>query len=470
MRLKTIFLNSIWFGVIPKITTVINVLLLPILTPFLTSEDYGIWGILSSYTAIAVSLYSLGLQMHLTNSYYEYKDKYNLFWGRLLSVFLITALIISFFLTFVYYYLIPEDNFITKSLISVCATFPVLFNSNSLLADHLYVLRGEPKQLVVRNLVSSLFGIFLLFICVYFFNLGYIGFIGSAAISSLVSFLLFIPPLWLEEGLYPRLEKNLKRLKYNLKLAFPVIPHALGFVLISSSSRIILNWHDVKIEDIGIFSNGYIIGDYITVITTAVVTSLVPKVQELYRNKNFNGYRSYYYFSQAFALVTVILFSLWMPELYKVLIRNEELQIANKVAQKICFANVVLPFYFFVSTTTFIEKESKQLFWLVFIPGLLNVTLCLIFVPYFGYEAVVYTTILAYWSQLLIPFLSRYYRDSVKLWLGNLSKILLILCIFSVTLFGSIYLSELGLLFKLLLSFGLMLLSVVALLKFKAYL
>lgn len=441
-----------WFGIIPKITTLINVLLLPVLTPFLSPKDYGVWGVLSSYTAIAVSLYSLGLQIHLTNSYFEFRDKFYLLWGRLLTVFLLTSFIFSFILGLVFFFIIPEVSLFQKFFIAFFATFPVLFNANSLLANHFYVVKGEPMQMVVRNLISSMFGIVILFILVYFLNLGYIGFIGSSAISSLISFFLFIPPLWIKEKIFPRLEMNFRRLKTNIMLALPVVPHSLGFVLISSSSRLIMEWYGVEIEEIGIFSNGYMIGDYITIITSAVVTSIVPKVQELYRSNNLTGFRKYFYFSQGFAIGSVVLFSIWMPEIYKILIRNDELQIAHSIAQKICFANIVLPFYFFISTTTFIEKKSNQLLWLVFVPGIINVILCFIFIPYFGYESVVYTTILSYWSQLFIPFLVSYYKNTVSLWLGDLSKIFLILFIFILTLFGSIYLSSFDVFWKVIAS------------------
>lgn len=66
-----------------------------------------------------------------------------------------------------------------------------------------------------------------------------------------------------------------------LKLSWPLIPHALGFVLLSSSSRIIMNLYQVSLEDIGLFSNGYMMGDYITIITTSLVVALVPQLQKL---------------------------------------------------------------------------------------------------------------------------------------------------------------------------------------------
>lgn len=445
MEIKKIFINSIWFGVIPKISTFINILLLPILTPFLTPADYGLWGLISAYVAIALSVYSLGLHMHLTNSFYEYKSNFPKVWGRLLFILLISAAVCSITLMVLNVFFLKQISFPLRLLVAILASFPVLFNANSLLANHLYTLKSRPKPLVLRNLSSSLMGVLVLFISVYVFDLGYLGFVFGAATTAVFSFLLFIYPLWFKAKLYPRVEKNMIRLKFNLKQSIPVIPHALGFVLISSSSRIILDWYDVSISEIGLFSNGYMMGDYITILTTAIVTSIVPKMQEFYRSKQFSEYRKYYYLSQGVALFTIILFSIWMSEIYQLLIRNEELQPAHLIAQKICFANIVLPLYFFMSTSAFIEKRSLQLLWLVFLPGLINIFLCILLIPIYGYEAAIYTTIVAYWSQLLIPFISPYYKVKVGLWFGSPIKLIILLLLFLFSFVISNYISALAL-------------------------
>ena len=56
MSIAQIFKSSFYYGVIPKISTLINVLLLPIITPYLTPYDYGIWGIISSYSGMFLAI------------------------------------------------------------------------------------------------------------------------------------------------------------------------------------------------------------------------------------------------------------------------------------------------------------------------------------------------------------------------------------------------------------------------------
>lgn len=453
MKVKKIIVNSLWFGVVPKLATFLNVLLLPLITPYLTNYDYGIWGIVSSYSGMAVALYTLGLHMHLTNSYYEYKNRYNIVWSRLLSILIFSSIVFSIILSVILYITLSDIKPILRLLVVFLSTFPVLFNCNTLYAQHLFTLRGTPKPLVLRNLSSSLAGILTTFFLIYKLNLGYVGFVVGAALNSLLAFVLFIKPVWINEKIYPQKERSYKRIKEYLKISMPVMPHALGFLLLSSFSRIIMSWYGVPLEDIGIYTHGYVIGDYTTVISVAIVTALAPQIQNAYRNKQFSEYRKLFYFSQGVVLFAVFLFSMWMPEIYSILIRNKELHKSISVAQFSCFANAVFPLYTFMSAIVFIEKRTKQLLYLVFVPGILNVFLCLIFIPIFGYKSAIFTTIVAYWSQIFIPFFIGFFRTSTTLWMGNLSKLFLLFIVFVVLLIFSLFFSQMNMLLKIFLSF-----------------
>lgn len=439
MKLKKVFLNSIWFGVIPKISSLLNVLLLPILTPFLTPSDYGIWGIVSSYIAFFIAIYTLGLHVHLGNSYYELKVHFPKVWGRLLFMLILNALFFSSILFVLVFTLFENLGKFELILISIVTTFPVLFNANALIANHFYTFTSNPKPYVLRGLVSSLSGLIALYISIRIFKLGYLGFIYGGSVSSLILFLSFIKPLWINENLYPRIERNWKRISHTLNKSLPVIPHAVGFVMVSSASRIIMNYYDLPFQQIGIFTNGYILGDYITIISTAIVTSIVPLMQTSYRSGNLVKYRHYFFFAQGTAFVVIFIFSVWLPEIYTLLIRNADLQSAMPIARKICFANGILPFYYFVSSVVFIKKETKQILWLVFLPGVLNIVLCFILIPLYGVNAAVYSTILSYWSILVIPFTSKYHALNIAQWLGSRKKVVYLATVLIVLFMVSYY-------------------------------
>lgn len=442
MDLFSLLKKSVWFGIIPKLPTFINILILPFVTPYLTANDYGVWGIISSYTGIFISIYTLGLHMHLSNSYYEYGDKYRYVWGRILYLLLVLSVFFSCILFFIIWNTFDNLEFSNRFLLALLSVFSLQFNANNLIGQQLYTLRGTPIPFVSRTLIGGLIGITTTFVSIRYFKMGYLGFVLGSALNYMFCFFSFIRPLWLKEKLYPRFEVSKTRIANLLKISLPVVPHALGFMLLSSSSRIIMDWYEVPIADIGIYSNGYMLGDYITIVTTALVSALAPYMQTSFRSENYVNYRFLFMLCQSIALLSIFIFCLWMPEIYSILIRNESLQKSMIISQISCFANCIFPLYVFMSSICFIEKTTMQLLWLVFIPGILNIILLLIFIPLLGYKVAVITTLVSYWTQMLIPFFVKHYKKQITLWLGSRYKLIALFFTSAFLLICSVVVSE----------------------------
>lgn len=423
MSTKKIVANTLYYGVIPKITLLISVFTLPITTRYLSPFDYGIVGIITSYTAILSSIAPLGMNVHLTNSFYENPNHYNLNWGRILFVFLVSGFLLGLLNIGILYLALPIKSY-KGIILALFGSVQIFLFANAILAQHLFPLLSNPKPLVFTNLFASVVGIIVSFMMIVFFDMGYWGLIASPAISAILAFAMFIYPIWVQRSIYPIVEKNKKRLREYFKIALPIIPHTLGFVLLTSSARIVMNFYDVSISEIGLFSHGNTIGDYVMVITNALILALAPQIQVAYRNRDFSKYRKLYALCQGVALACTFLFCIWLPQVYDLLIKNVELKQSVGIASMMCFANIVFSFYSFASTPAFIQKKTLQLLWLVFLPGILNVILCLIFIPVFGYKAAIYTTIVSYWSQLTVPFFVPYYSQNVKEWIQRKRNII----------------------------------------------
>lgn len=449
MSTRKIVSNTIYYGVVPKLTLLVSVLILPLTTPYLSTFDYGIQGIVTSYTSLIAMLAPLGLNMHLTNSYYEYPKKYQLIWGRILFSFLVSGALFGVINFLILATVLPFVFSWELVLICFIGSFQVLLFANALLAQHLFPLVERPKPLVFGNLLASCVGIFVSFVLIYFFRQGYWGLISSMAVSSVVSFLIFIKYVWVDYKIYPIIERNWKRLSGMLKVALPLVPHSLGFVLLTSSARIVMTWHNVPYGDIGLFSHGCSMGEYILVIPTALTTAIVPQMQTAYRMNDFLRYRKLYYLCQSVALLSSAMICIWMGDIYSILIRNEQLSQSSEIAMLMCFANVVYPFYCFMSTPVFILKNTKQLLWLVFLPGFLNIILCCILIPIWGFKIAIFSTMISYWSQLLIPIFVKYYAKIVGDWLGRLSKLFSILLILVIVVIFSNYIGHLSVPYKI---------------------
>ena len=427
MSTKKIVRNTIYYGVVPKLTMLLSIVILPLTTPFLTTFDYGIYGVLTSYTSLFVSIAPLGLHVHLTNSFFEYPRHYQLVWGRVLMLILMSSFFFGVVNIGILLFTLPMGVSLEGIFLCLAGSVPIFLLANGLLAQHLFPLVERPMPLVFTNLIGSVLGMAVSFVLIYFFHLGYWGLISSGAVSGIFVFVVFLKFVWQDFDIKPIWDHNRNRVRRMMAIALPLVPHTLGFVLLTSSARIVMSQYDISYDEIGLFSHGSTMGDYAVVVTTAMVTALTPQIQRTFRSSDFSSYRKLYYLCQAVALMTSFLICVWMPEIYALLIRNSRLAMSCDIACLLCFANVVFSFYVFMSAPVFIEKNTMQLLWLVFVPGILNLVLCYTLIPVFGYRAAIYSTIISYWSQLLIPFFVGYYRKSVSEWLGARWQIGLIL-------------------------------------------
>ena len=458
MSSAKIIKDSLFYGVVPKLTIFVSVITLPLITPFLTPYDYGISGVLGSYSGLIGALLPLGLHVHLTNSFFELPRNFNLVWGRVLGLMLISAFFFMIVNFLILELTLPMAFSAKLVLLCAVASIPLLYSPNNILASHLFPLVQKPQPLVLTNLLGSVLGILISFVMIYFFHLGYWGLVVPSVFSGLICNQLFVKYIWKDYHIRPILEHKVKRIKWMLKVGLPLVPHGLGFMFLASSANLVMSQLHVSYDEIGLYNHGCTMGGYAVIVTSALQTAISPQTQRAYRSNDFLGYRRLYYLCQSVALISSICICIWMPEIYSFLIRNEELRQSCSIASLMCFSNVVMAFYGFLSTPVFIEKNTPQLLWLVFVPGLLNFVLCLVFIPLFGFRAAIYSTIIAYWSQLMIPFFVKYYKQQVKIWMGDLYRIIWVILVLLAGLIGAQFFAVLNLWLKVLLTSLIMLL------------
>lgn len=420
MELKRILGNTVWYGIIPKLPAILTIFLLPFITPFLTPKDYGVLGVITAYSAIAGSLATFGLHIHLANTYFEYENRFKEKWNQYFSIMFCTSICCAIILGIVFWYVLPEESLFLKIIIVLLSCLSVALIPNQIVANNFFLLANRPSEQVLRNLFSGVIAVLLIYYFVRIEQIGYVGWVIALSIGSLVAFLLFFSPLWIKEGIRP---KKIKFKRTELVSVFlislPVIPHNLGHILMSSSDRIIMSFYNIKTSDIGLYYNGYQISEYVNMVLLGLCTAISPLFQKNFRSNNIDKLVQYYKVSTVFSIFLIVVCILWMNEFYLFFIRNDALQAASEVAKLNVISYVPTVLYFFLSAKILIEKKTKYILWLVFFPAIVNIILNFIFIPIYGYIAAAYTTIISYWLILLIPFFSDYFYQSYKMMFGS---------------------------------------------------
>lgn len=431
MRIKEIAKNSIWFGVIPYLSEFVGLLMLPLITPYLSQQDYGLWGIISAYTGLITGFVTLGLHIHLTNSYYEYRSRFHVIWSRIFYWILWGAILGFFISVGLIYSELPSTEPYNKLFVALIASVPILVSPNKSLAESYYGVRLLPRPLVLRQLISSICKVVTLFSVVHFFQMGFMGWVISATVAAIIQFSLFIKPLWINLKIFPAYNKFDNRVKDWFKLSLPIIAHSVGHVLMGNSSKIIMAVLGVAIVDIGIYTNGFLMGGYVSVIILALIRSLSPVIQTTFRANNYIQMRKLLIITQGFAFLVIFAISIWMREIYLILMQNESLQVSYTVASYTCFSLAMYPTYTLLMTTATIEKQTKSILWLLFVPALVCIILNLIFIPIYGYRAAIYTVLISYWSVSIIGCYVPYFRAHMNNWLGKAEYVFMlnIICV-----------------------------------------
>jgi O-antigen/teichoic acid export membrane protein len=411
--LKKLFSHSFLYAIGPQVPKLANILVLPIITQFLTAADYGIYGTLLAYSGLLSGLKMLGFDVLLVNSFFK---KYNWldYWGRYFLGLYAYSIFFSVFYIFILYVFMPaqvgEDLWFVIGLIVVPATF---FNIVNAFGGRYLQLVQKPQYIAVITVVVGIVTILLNLYTIAYLKLGYLGWFISSAIGSCLSFLLFSFPLFSKIKLRPILSLNKNFWTKSLKVALPTIPHNYSAYLLNSSDRLVMDQLKTPIGQIGLYNLAYIFGGYIDLFGNAVGMAVGPFITGLYAKKNIESekqVKTLVYFLQVGFIVLCTLISLWAKELFDILIRKEELRIAYSISIIIIMGYAYRPLYWASINKLIFYEKTNQLWKISFIAGLLNILLNVIFIPIYGIYAAAVSTLMSLIYLGVSPFYVKEYR------------------------------------------------------------
>lgn len=263
---STIYLGS---SILSKM---IPFLLLPIMTKYLTPEEYGT---LSIYL-ILVTFYSafIGMAIHTNvskNFFKVSKNELSLYVGNIFYI-------LSF--TFVFYFVVTytitlfyEDIFsIPINWFLVIPFIAIMMMINEL---NTTILRNEQRAYmfgifeVSNTAIKMGFTILLLLV----FSMSWYSQVIGTLIGAIVFFIIGI--VYLKKRGYISMKFDREKIKSILNISIPLVPHVLGGVIIAMSDRLFIE-SMVSLEAVGIYSVGYMFGMVVMLFTDAFIKAWSP--------------------------------------------------------------------------------------------------------------------------------------------------------------------------------------------------
>lgn len=410
--LKKIFKDFGIYGLAPFIPRIATIFILPLITPYLTKEDYGVFGIIISYVTLARSFYSLGIHVNFTNSFYKSKMQYKWLWRQLYGFWILWSIIYVLILFVLLYFIIPDSAKGNSYLIIFLNIVPIVFlGPASEIGKYYYQLIRMPLQVMSRSVIFGFVSIFTTLYFIKYLHMGYMGWFWSMFITSVLTNISWWYSLNISQKITPIFNFKKKTVLNALRVGLPIIPHSNALLLLNQADRVVMDIVKVDTKEIGLYNVAYSLSNIFDTFGFAYSQAITPYVTELINKKEQKTLRDLIFFNQILFFIAALLFSLVAKEIMQTLILNKSLNTVYPLMVLLVMSMIFKPMYTITSTMVLYHERTKSLGLYSFIAGMINVVACVVFIPYFGIEAAAIATIIGFAFLSFSRFWSKDFKE-----------------------------------------------------------
>ena len=385
MVLPKIFSNSIIYTSVTILQKCIYFFLLPLYTLYLTPADYGITGIVASFSSLLSIFIVLGLDTAASRFYYKYKsdtDYIKRLYGTIALVILINSIVFGgVFILF--------HDWVIDPFLGGIEYYPFVFvGLLNVIVSPLYILfQGylqtiqDGKTFGINAMLNFFIHVGLTIIFVVYLELGALGVLLASLITSIVFFLYTI----IVFIRYQVIVIDRRIVKESLKYSLPILPHTLANWSNSTIDKLLVNGIRTEV-DAGLYNLGNQYASVATVLTVSVNNAYLPwffeKVNDL--KSNLSTIRKMSEILTWIVSFVCICMSLLSKEVLDLMINNPAYDDVWKVVPFI-ICGVIFGFIYFFYVNILFLKDTKLVFIITLLSVIINVILNLWLIPILGY-------------------------------------------------------------------------------------
>jgi O-antigen/teichoic acid export membrane protein len=389
--LKDLFKGSAIYGIAPFVPKILTVFLLPVLTRYLTSTDYGIIGTITSITFAVQALQDLGVRTLLPNYFYKCRSQYKVMWREVYGFLSLWMILFAIIQAALLYFFIPAEAEANKWLLIILSNFStVFFGPTSMIGQMYYQLNLKPTPVAWRLVMAGVTTILVNFLCVVVCKWGYMGaYIGGFA-GTFFANLSYWPVVNRTLGLSPIYNFKWRSIWRLLKVSLPTVPHYYSGYLMNSSNVLAMNYYGKKQSEIGHLTMAQSFSSMFETLLNAVNQVFGPMTYQFIREENKSEMKRLLYTYILMAYTMTFLYSLWSREIYGVLISNEEIAATYKYSIILVMALNYRPMYVYCINYFFYHEHTVQMLGLTFMAGIVSCVFYFTMIPYIGIYAALF--------------------------------------------------------------------------------
>ncbi len=364
-------------------------LMIPIFTRILSSYDYGIMSTYNSWIGILSMVIGFALHTGIRLAFVDFKDQYDDYMSATAFFTIISSAAMSVMILGVAWILGFKTQLLLIGLCLLQSSATALVQDYSYYLMMKYQYKMRTALMILPNIISIILSMAV--IIFVFDNEKYMGRIIPTALVT-AAFAIYVLILIFKKS---RVLWKKEYLVYGLRISAPLIIHGIALNVLSQSDRTMITML-ADASQTGIYSLIYNFSMVATVITTSLEGVWVPwfiikmeeKNQEKLINKSVKDYIN---------LMTYAMFCLTLvaPEIVK-LMADKIYWEGIVIIPPVVLANFVVFMYTLYVNIEHYYKRTIYITINTLIAAGINIILNFIFIPYFGYVAAAYTTLISY--------------------------------------------------------------------------
>ena len=239
--MSKILKNSAIYSSLNLLQKGINFLLIPVLTAYLTTHNYGVVAVVTVINSFLNVFYLCSLNASVNRFYYEFKgddEKVKKLFGTVVTFVFSFSVFLSIILGFGHqFFLDPFLNDVEFYPYMILGMISILFNPVFAIFQYTLMVKQEASKYGLNSFLFFLSNLVFLLISVIILDYGAVGILGSLSLTNIIFFIYTLTRF----GKDIVLGIDFSILKQSLKYSFPLIPHSIAGVTTSVIDRLIIN-------------------------------------------------------------------------------------------------------------------------------------------------------------------------------------------------------------------------------------
>ncbi|WP_313957059.1 lipopolysaccharide biosynthesis protein [Aliarcobacter butzleri] len=392
---KKLFKDSLIYILGDTLNKATLFLMLPILTRYLTPEDYGFVSVFTVLVSVLAVFTGLSIQGAINVNYFKYsKEELQVYIGNCVILLNISTLIVFIVIGLFHPFILVSLSLTIEWLvIAIILAYGQFLTTINLI---LWIAEQKPKEYSLYQIAQTLIITVLTLLLVIVYDMSWQGQLIAITIGTLIfSFISFI---FLIKRQYLNFCINKEHIIDALKFGVPLIPHALSGLMKTGADRMII-MGTLGAAITGIYSVGYQLGMVIGVLVAAFNKAWAPYLfRTLSNSPSLNDkvkivQFSYLYFVSI--LIIAFLFS-YISILLVPFLLGEEFVASSELIIYFAMAFAFDGMYYMVTNYLFFVKKTHILAYVTFITSLFHIVLLMYLIKVNGILGAAQASLISY--------------------------------------------------------------------------